>query len=164
MNIELLEQTYQRIKKAKPAKVDMQHWCGTTACIAGHAVAEAGFKASVVGDGTEYGNKYGLLERRGEVIFGILYQDAPSYQRNGEQVRIPRDSQMFEEVARKQLGLTPKQAKRLFYTDQWPEEFETLYHQASSGFSQTTPAAQASAVKKVILARLRKFIDTNGKV
>ncbi|UBF29919.1 hypothetical protein K9N68_37550 (plasmid) [Kovacikia minuta CCNUW1] len=119
INVELLDQIIQAIDR-EPEVFDMVMWakskpwrsgCGTTACIAGHAVA--------------IGDKVQLSAQAKFDEFG----DASTY--FSLERPDPKEPVHIEDKAIELLGLSGSQSRILFYVSHWGD-FEQPYYDATS--------------------------------
>lgn len=135
MNVELLKKVATKLRRMRHKKhFNMRTWarkteCGTTACIAGHALIDAGYKVkSEKGPG---------------------WKPAKFFAPDGREVEP-------EAAGRKLLGLTARQAARLFDDTEWPDQFKY-----DGSFDLGFKAIYNDP--KVAAARIDHFIKTNGK-
>lgn len=152
--LDILRAVKKRIM-AEPASLRMEDWvipgntdlrdetddsfCGTTACIGGHAVLAAGMlraklpkDASV--DETSSWTRKAKRELQFREVDGWLLGGA-------------------EALMRQTMDLTPSQADRLFHVEGWPRLHRHAYEQARS------PEHRAVST----LARIDHFIATSGR-
>ena len=103
-NIELLEKTMQFIKD-NPEKHDQARWCGTAQCFAGWATSLEGYTERVYWD------------RHPSSSYLVV---------NGNDVHV-------EDLARKLLGLTRREADQLFDADNTREDLELMVKDLVNG-------------------------------
>jgi hypothetical protein len=140
MNIKLLKRIIRKIRQ-EPKQFDMDTFffkrrrgvpnCGTTACIAGWAIA---------------------LNKRLKPINAARTLD-PSFASDGEGVLTLECPRNPEKHGAKALKLELEDAKRLFYTENWPCEFRQDHQNAE------TPRAKVN----VTIERIKHFIKTRGE-
>ena len=126
MNIGLLKKVEQKLRRMRHTDhFSMEDWahrneCGTTACIAGHALLMEGFN---------------IPKTQTDSLPGVQRFISP----DGKTLRpMP--------TARKLLDLTERQAERLFFAQDWPEQFKENCNDP-----------------KVAANRVKHFIETKGK-
>ncbi len=131
MNVKSLNSIIRWIQRVHdPRHFDMSNWverndCGTSFCIAGKAIDLSG----------QFELKFDELEN-GEYFVG----------------KNNRTLKNHHGIAAKLLGLNFKQAKKLFYTSNWPRKF--IVDPDASLDDETTP--------KLAVKRIRHFIKTKG--
>ena len=136
MNVPLLNQVIDAIK-ADPKRLDMQYFvheknsedpepgCGTVGCIAGWAV---------------------LLKnhRRGEPMGYVCQRLSKA---------LGQGNSSFPVEAQELLGLSAKQATKLFYLDEWPAPFREAYATGNN----------AKRRVQVTVDRIKHFVKTQGR-
>jgi hypothetical protein len=133
MNVELLRKVAGKLRRMRHKKhFDMSDWgskneCGTTACIAGWALLESGYRVKTAKEENEYGER--------ESVF---------YAPSGKPV------DPFS-AAQRLLGLKYNQASRLFHDDEWPftDDDEPV-------FDAESPKAAAERIEHFIKTRGRE--------
>ena len=147
INYKLLKRIQKAIAK-EPRRLEMANGikikdriapCGTTACIADHAVIYSrsnyprkGFKG--------IGTKIVVDDSKDKSWFEDL-NEADWVPIRNEAIRVLR------------LGDLSDSSDRLFFVDHWPDDFNTQYHQAKTRKTRA----------KVAIARIQRFIDTKGR-
>lgn len=155
MNVKLLKQIAKEVLK-RWKQIDMERWfepedgagpCGTTACIAGWALT---LKNKAVTRGKPL-IAARMLSRR----FGSphrLFPDSPLGLTDTAKDKVPI-------LGRRVLGLSRGQSTRLFYSDDWPEQFRMGFNLNYRG-REVHPGTKAYA--RVVHDRIMHFIKTKG--
>ncbi len=151
MNVRRLRAVTKRIL-AEPTHFSMDTWakeeqnakaesCGTTCCIAGHALIAAGAKLTF------------LLHVDPDTLAVPNFVPTPRLTKfTGLTTDIGVSNGDVANVAQALLGLTWHEAERLFYTWGWPVRFENAYKAAKTAKGRARVAAR----------RIEHFVNTHG--
>ena len=123
---------------AKPERFDMDNWCGTSHCIAGHAAVIAGW--------LKPNAAYEFLRRSWTPSANAKADDC-------DPDVVASDGSHSAEPFARLLRLDEDQAERLFYSEEWPTPFAEAYKNA------TGPGARAG----IAADRIDHFIATDGR-
>jgi hypothetical protein len=132
MNIDLLQQIKSRIL-AEPDAFRMDYWsCGTAHCIGGWACVLSGYEMQDTDSGirgARLTNGFGTMTTAGDLL-GLSFEDTDGWE-------------------------TPSEAERLFFTENWPQDFEDRYDAAEA-------VEDRAELAKIAAERIDHFIATNG--
>ena len=137
MNTALLRKVARHIT-AEPKRLDMGEWA--TAC-RGRRAPSCGIVGCIGGWACILSAKGKTMRKR----FDVAYEKV-------EEAWGPD----FGEMARRALRLDEDQRNRLFFVDNWPEEFRVAYDNADWDNKHT-------AMARITKARIAHFIKTGGR-
>jgi len=165
MNVKLLRRVAQTIVR-RYKQIDMNHWfdpregagrCNTTACIAGWAETlshEKEFKGTVKPRQVAklFNKDFGRFMNRRSRLMSYTVELS-----NREKEKVRRS-------AIKRLELTRAQAKRLFFSDQWPEQFADDCGRLRASIDATDRLSPGTPeYAKRVAERIEHFIATKGR-
>lgn len=156
MNTKLLKRIAKTIT-SRPEQFDMDYWfqfhknipnCHTAACIAGWAITLGTTKAKAKPMPSKAARLFvPLFGTKDANDFAVSYYDES-----------PVSKGTIVEKAVTLLDINNDQAKRLFYRDNWPQEYKDAFYKAVDG---QDPKDLITAAK-VAASRIAHFIKTDG--